>query len=385
MSQVCLVACASSKQHKPASAKDLYISTLFKKSRWLAEKFYDRWCVLSAKHGVVAPEEIIAPYDQTLNAMSAAERREWAHRVCQQLEARLKPQDEVTFLAGQRYRSGVIEALRERGHCVNDPTAGLQIGKQLRWLSRIEENPSRLCDLRRFYQLVQRLRDAQGGGRVLGECHGRMEWPDRGVYFLFEPGETCRFSRDCPRVVRVGTHMVSIGSKATLWNRLRNHRGTKARGGNHRGSIFRLHVGTAFLSLQCEHPAAATWGQGQSAPKATQEREASLEKWVSSFIAKVRVCWLAVEDTAGPRSDRAYLERNAIGLLAGPAGPLDPPSRHWLGTQARNPSISQSGLWNAAHADRGYDPRFLDILERYAATTIGSGPAVTASIAPGEW
>ncbi len=49
------------------------------------------------------------------------------------------------------------------------------------------------------------------------------------------------------RVVRVGTHAVTTTSRTTLWNRLSQHRGVaKTGGGNHRGSIFRLIVGTAL-------------------------------------------------------------------------------------------------------------------------------------------
>lgn len=79
--------------------------------------------------------------------------------------------------------------------------------------------------------------------------------------------------------------------------------------------------------------------------------------------------WLAVEDGAGPQSDRAYLERNAIGLLAGPEGPLDPPSRGWLGNHSPRDAIRKSGVWNLDHVDATYDPEFLDRLDRYVKVT----------------
>ena len=71
-----------------------------------------------------------------------------------------------------------------------------------------------------------------------------MDWPKRGVYFFFKPGETRRDGT--PRVVRVGTHALKTGSGTSLWDRLSKHRGNLAGrspgAGNHRGSIFRLHV-----------------------------------------------------------------------------------------------------------------------------------------------
>jgi len=105
----------------------------------------------------------------------------------------------------------------------------------------------------RFYFDLEDLREQVGGYRLLSSCTGSMNWPERGVYFFFEAGETRDFKDDL-RVVRVGTHAVSKGSKTTLWDRLRTHRGSLsgryAGGGNHRGSIFRLHVGSAILNKE---------------------------------------------------------------------------------------------------------------------------------------
>lgn len=68
---------------------------------------------------------------------------------------------------------------------------------------------SRLDDLVRFYALLDALAAQQGGGRCLGECHGRMPWPKRGVYFFLEPGEVRSDSGVGPRVVRVGSPFVT--------------------------------------------------------------------------------------------------------------------------------------------------------------------------------
>ena len=63
----------------------------------------------------------------------------------------------------------------------------------------------RLEHLDRFYELLGELEERLGGIRRLGECHGRMGWPRRGVYFYFEPGEFREDGRTS-RVVRMGTH-----------------------------------------------------------------------------------------------------------------------------------------------------------------------------------
>ncbi len=110
---------------------------------------------------------------------------------------------------------------------------------------------TRKADLDELYQLLADLRKQVGGYRTLGESTGRMEWPQRGVYFFFAPDETREASNQL-QVSRVGTHAVSAGSGTSLWDRLRTHRGTlsgtRPDGGNHRGSVFRLRVGEAIIN-----------------------------------------------------------------------------------------------------------------------------------------
>ncbi len=107
-------------------------------------------------------------------------------------------------------------------------------------------------DLDLFYSLMTQLAEITNGMKLLSNCDGQMPWPTRGAYFFFEKDEI-RQNGDM-RVVRVGTHALKTGSKTTLWNRLRQHRGNiggvHPGGGNHRGSIFRLHVGTAIISKE---------------------------------------------------------------------------------------------------------------------------------------
>ena len=120
---------------------------------------------------------------------------------------------------------------------------------------------SRINHLAQFYTFLERLGEGVGGARLLSQCTGLMAWPRRGVYFFFEPNELRTDSGTGPRVVRVGTHAVAAGARTTLWNRLSSHRGVAATGGgNHRGSIFRLLVGTALMRSQLSG-AVDTWGR----------------------------------------------------------------------------------------------------------------------------
>ena len=212
---------------------------------------------------------------------------------------------------------------------------------------------------------------------------GQQEWPKSGVYFFFEPGEL-RKSTSEYRVVRVGTHGVSRGSKATFWNRLRTHRGTGDGVGNHRSSIFRLHVGAA-ISARDPEVMFASWGVGQTADAKLRKAEEHLERKVSAHIGAMSVLWLAIEDEASPSSDRAYIERNLIGILVGEAGTVDIPSGGWLGRSSPDERIRNSGLWNLNFLSYAYMPECLDMLDEYVSITLGELPRPTHSLAPERW
>jgi hypothetical protein len=225
-------------------------------------------------------------------------------------------------------------------------------------------NNERLHHLKRFYGLLAGLEQNLGGARKLSDCSGRMNWPRRGVY-LFQEADEHRFDTgEGPRIVRVGTHALKAGSGTKLWTRLSQHKGqARSGGGNHRGSIFRLIVGTALIEKDGhDYP---SWGQGSSAPREVREGERSLERAVSTVIGDMPFLWLAIEDEPGFDSLRGYIERNAISLLSNfGRPPLDPPSRNWLGHRCNRERVRTSGLWNSNHVDEDYDPAFLETLDR---------------------
>lgn len=224
---------------------------------------------------------------------------------------------------------------------------------------------TRLADLQRFYALLDELAHRTGGPRLMSECTGRLDWPSRGVYFFFEPGETRSDSGNGARVVRVGTHALKTGSRTSLWNRLSQHRGSKSSGrGNHRGSIFRLLVGAALIEQ--EGLDLASWGVGSSAPREVREPERALEMEVSGTIGAMRVLWLPVSDEPGPGSLRGVMERNAIALLSNAGrSPLDAASSTWLGSHCPRELVGASGLWNQNHVGESHDADFLDVLESH--------------------
>lgn len=127
-----LVACVSQKGDRPMRARDLYRSDWFNKARAYVTMQGGRWFILSALHGVVRPTDRITPYDLTLGAMSAAERRAWGERVGEQLAAAIGPRTPVVILAGRLYRAPIAAWAGDRATV---PMQGLGIGQQKAWLA----------------------------------------------------------------------------------------------------------------------------------------------------------------------------------------------------------------------------------------------------------
>jgi hypothetical protein len=131
-----LVGCVKVKATEPRAAQHLYMSTLFRGRRSFVEASCCEWWVLSAKHGLVHPEETLGPYDVTLKAKSGAARREWSAQVLDAIDRRIRPAagDVFEIHAGSEYREfGLILGLESRGCLVEVPTAGMGIGRQLQF------------------------------------------------------------------------------------------------------------------------------------------------------------------------------------------------------------------------------------------------------------
>lgn len=136
---IALVSCVKQKRGSAVPARDLCLSQLFLGLRRYAELHADDWYILSAEHGVLRPEQVVAPYERTLNTMRKPDRVAWAEKVQKQLLELLPVEAEIILLAGQRYREDIEPFLRKRGYSVSVPLQGLKIGEQLQRLKKVSE------------------------------------------------------------------------------------------------------------------------------------------------------------------------------------------------------------------------------------------------------
>ena len=134
--KVFLISCVKSKESFQAKASLLYTSTLFKKMLEYATKQKPKEIfILSAQYGLLNLDDLISPYEKTLNNMRLQERKEWSKKVISKLSkvTNLK-EDHFVFLAGEKYRQHLLPSLSK----YSIPMKGLTFGHQLKWLAENE-------------------------------------------------------------------------------------------------------------------------------------------------------------------------------------------------------------------------------------------------------
>ncbi len=354
-----LISCSKTKSGHRDTARNMYASPLYRKSVLLAESWGLTFSILSAKYGLLHPDQVIEPYDLTLKGATKQAKREWAMKVDSQIRA--ATDRKLVILAGDDYFSPLLEAGQKQPLSYLAPMQGLSLGNRLAFLNEGLRIELRRQAINRAYGLFEQLAKPKGA-RTLRDVLAD-DLPSHGVYFFFDESEPTGYSKSLSRLVRIGTHGVSIGSTATLRNRLRTHLGTRAGAGNHRASVFRLHVGRAIIEREQLHADYPNWGKGQSAPRAITDTEAPLEARVSQYIGGLRVLFVPIIDAAGIGSLRATIERQFIALFTEHSCPIESSSPGWLGRFSEKPTIRDTGLWNVRDVGGDYDLKFIPFFE----------------------
>lgn len=383
MHSLYLITCSKEKRQKKAPAKELYTSARFKYARKLAEEHADQWFILSAKHGLLQPSDLITPYDMCLHELDKTTKHKWCQMVINQLAPHLNKDTQVVYLGEEGYVQAISLWLEKKNIHIFIPFRYLAEKKRIPWLKQVQPSSCRTIDVSKLYSMLGDPELRRKQLRTFSQITGSRALPRRGLYIFYNPGDRRMFSPSDPRIVRVGTHAVSAGSSSSLWQRLKTHKGKEDGGGNHRGSIFRLHIGTALIArdnLDC-----SSWAIGQSTNSELMGKEIEIERKVSDYIRNMSVLCLLIDDPSSKTSDRAYLEQNIIALMSGPIGPVDFADESWLGYYCANPAVRRSSLWNVEHTYKEYDPEFFQVLQTYIDISAGRNISLNHSIAPRFW
>ena len=126
--KICLISCSKSKQDFACKAKEMYTKSLrfslsFKFAKYVLKA--DKIFILSAKYGLLEVDEMISPYDKTLNKMKRSEQKLWAEQVLEVLKEKCDLNaDEFTILAGKNYYKDLIVKLKNYNLPLENKTLG---------------------------------------------------------------------------------------------------------------------------------------------------------------------------------------------------------------------------------------------------------------------
>jgi cytoplasmic iron level regulating protein YaaA (DUF328/UPF0246 family) len=102
-----LISCSKQKLDHPAPAQELYQGQLFKLSKkWISSRC-DEWAILSARYGLVMPDQVIEPYDLALSRLPRLKQQRWRDWVHEQLVDKWGEDVIYMILAGAEYRAAL--------------------------------------------------------------------------------------------------------------------------------------------------------------------------------------------------------------------------------------------------------------------------------------
>jgi hypothetical protein len=122
-----LVGAGKRKVDEPAPAQDLYVGGLFRLRRAFAEAAGVPWFILSPRYGLVAPDELLGPYDLPMIRQPIAYRREWSVTVAARVVDLLGRAEGrcLAVHAGDAYVGPLRPVLEAAGWVVLTPLRGL--------------------------------------------------------------------------------------------------------------------------------------------------------------------------------------------------------------------------------------------------------------------
>ena len=133
MSDIVLIQCTNSKRldRKIAPAGDLYKGQYWEAMKAYAQSRPEPWGILSAKHGLVWPNELIEPYDE--RGLSVEQSRDIA-RTLKEMDTQT-----VRITAGKDYTDPLTPELERVGIDVIEVCRGMKIGDRTAKLNELAD------------------------------------------------------------------------------------------------------------------------------------------------------------------------------------------------------------------------------------------------------
>lgn len=129
---IVFISCTKKKLGHPCSAKEMYTASQWFRGGWQYAKSLnpDDIYILSAKYGLLRPDDIIEPYNKTLITENINAIKIWSTMVAKQIRNEgINTFDYAVFLCGFNYRRFIRNLFPNR----IEPLAHMGIGQQMRY------------------------------------------------------------------------------------------------------------------------------------------------------------------------------------------------------------------------------------------------------------
>ena len=136
-----LVSGDSTQFDKAMPARWLYHSEWFLVAAALAETASTAWYILSARYGLLHPDQKIAPYELVFSDLTPPEQQAWADGILQSLTQMLKPSDRLLLLAEPDYHAALFATLENSSWRLSAPLRGMSAASQLVWMQNAIDHP----------------------------------------------------------------------------------------------------------------------------------------------------------------------------------------------------------------------------------------------------
>jgi hypothetical protein len=144
-SRVVLIASSGATAAHPQPVARLFESPQFAAARERAVSSGHPWFVLSAKHGLLDPDDVVGPFEMQIGDQASGYRATWGEWVVAQLAARVQLQDTVVEVhGGIDFAQPLRAPLTRRGALLDISLPGMWQESELDWTAVHADDPGRV-------------------------------------------------------------------------------------------------------------------------------------------------------------------------------------------------------------------------------------------------
>jgi len=181
---------------EPAAAAELFTGDVFRRARAYAKASGAPWFILSAEYGLLAPDQVVAPYDRSMATAPTAYREAWGPWVLARLETMAGSVRRMRIemhAVSQAASEGLRRQLLGNGATVLEPLRGLSVQDRIAWYDRLSGAAGRAVPGSGFAadDAAARLGDASQASRpstLLASVDAALRGPGLYSWFVDETG-----------------------------------------------------------------------------------------------------------------------------------------------------------------------------------------------------